>query len=55
MGERLRLFESALNDVRYVYGRPLRYNAELVRRLCSDDPETREQADAEARMRVAHD
>ena len=36
---RERVYESALNSVRYAYGRPLRFIARLPKDPRSDDPE----------------
>jgi hypothetical protein len=36
---RQRIYESALNDVRYVFGRPARFVPRLAKDPRSDDPE----------------
>lgn len=36
MHHRIRLYQSALNDVTYVYGKPVRFNSSLIRERSKD-------------------
>ena len=47
-GGRQRLYESALNDVEYFFGKPIPFVPSIARRMNSDDPEERDEAWKEA-------